>query len=127
MRSAAWIAVIILAVVVGCGVWAADVTTGVSAEYVRVADELLALTQKQDWQRASQVLEARRQSWRDTEDRLQMLVNHEDTDAVTMALETIRAGIETADLPTCVLGCRQLREAADHIHHRDAFSWGNIL
>lgn len=127
MRSAVWLAVITLAVVIGCGVWAADVTSSVSAEYAQAADELLELTQKEDWQQASQVLEARRQSWRDTVDGLQMLVNHEDTDAVTMALETIRAGVETADVPTCALGCHQLREAADHIHHRDAFSWGNIL
>ena len=37
------------------------------------------------------------------------------------------AGIRTQSAPLCALGCTQMEESAQHLSHRDAFNWANIL
>ena len=56
-----------------------------------------------------------------------VLAEQEATDDVTLALEHIAAGLESQNLPLALLGCRNLRESASHLPHRDAFTWANIL
>ena len=66
-------------------------------------------------------------AWEELLPGLQMQIDHEATDDVTLALEHIAAGLESQNLPLALLGCRNLRESASHLHHRDAFTWANIL
>ena len=127
MRTGTWIALLMLALVVACGVISMNVTADVSRTYTNAAEELMLLTQKQDWQRVADEAEAYRQSWEGKLDWLHMLVNHGDIDAVTEALRAVQAGAAAQDLPTALMGCHQLSEAAEHIYHRDAFTLGNIL
>lgn len=58
---------------------------------------------------------------------LQMLINHEDTDAVTLSLLLLQAAIEAQDVPGCLAACAQMRENAQHLYHRDAFTLANVL
>ena len=51
----------------------------------------------------------------------------DDTDDVTLALQHVLAGIGARDMSACLEACHTLRECAGHIHHRDAFTWGNVL
>ena len=44
-----------------------------------------------------------------------------------MALQHVLAGVGARDMSACLEACRTLRECAEHIHHRDAFTWGNVL
>lgn len=127
MRTGLVIAACVLAVVVVGGAVNLRITSQISQTYVNAAAELREMCMQKDWQAAQRTALAYCQSWERTEKWLQMLVDHADTDAVMLALLTIRAGAEAQDLPTCLAGCGQLAEAAGHICHRDAFTLGNIL
>lgn len=127
MRGAVILSVCLLALVAVLGVADLQVTAGVAEEYMAAADTLQDLCAQKNWQRTLEEVEVRCRTWAETEAWLQMLVNHEDTDAVAMALLTIRAGAEAQDAATALAGCHQLREAAEHIRHRDNFTLGNIL
>lgn len=127
MRSGLTVSLVLLAVVIACGVGNIFLTKNISNRYVSAAEELTALSQAEDWPRASETVEAYHTSWKDTLAWLQMLINHDDGDEVSRALERIEAGIQAQDVVTCLEGCSELREAAEHIYHRDAFTLGNIL
>ena len=49
------------------------------------------------------------------------------TPAIRLATELREAGIRTQSAPLCALGCTQMEESAQHLSHRDAFNWANIL
>ena len=66
-------------------------------------------------------------SWEETIPWLQVLINHEDIDDVTLALERLQAGILAQEQGACYEACAELRENARHIFHRDAFTLGNVL
>lgn len=127
MRSSLTISLVLLAVVIVCGVMNINTTKDISTRYVSAAEELRVLTQDGDWRRAAEAVETYHQTWKDTLEWLQMLINHSDGDEVSRALERIEAGIQAQDTATCLEGCAELREAAEHIYHRDAFTLGNIL
>lgn len=127
MRTGLVIAACVVAMVLVGGVLNQRTTAAIAEAYVQTAAELHEMCRQKDWQRSMDEVLARRQSWERTEKWLQMLINHEDTDAVMQALGAIRAGIEAEDLASCYAACHQLNEAAEHIYHRDAFTLGNIL
>lgn len=85
------------------------------------------MVEQQDWDRAEQTAAAYLASWHDTAAWLQMLINHEDIDAVTLALARLSAGIAARERGDCCQACAELRENAKHIYHRDALTPGNIL
>ena len=58
---------------------------------------------------------------------LQILINHDDIDDVTLALERLQAAIVAQEQSGCFEACAELRENARHIYHRDAFTLGNVL
>lgn len=127
MRSSLVITVVLLVLVIAGGLLNAQVTRDISNRYVSAAEELMALTEAGDWERAAQVAGDYHSSWEETLQWLEILVNHDDADDVTLALIQIEAGIRTRDLVTCTVGCNELKENAMHIYHRDAFTIGNIL
>lgn len=127
MRSGLIISLVLLAVVIVCGVMNIHVAKDVSQRYVSAAEELREMALTEEWGRAGETVEAYHTRWKDTLEWLQMLINHGDGDEVSFALECIGAGVEAKDLVTCLQGCAQLREAAEHLYHRDAFTLGNIL
>ena len=87
----------------------------------------MVLTESENWQRAEETAQAYLERWKQTERWLQILINHDDTDDVTLALQHVLAGIGARDMSACLEACHTLRECAGHIHHRDAFTWGNVL
>ena len=127
MKSSLTISLVLLAVVIVCGVMNIYLTKDISSRYVSAAEELRVLTKDEQWTRAAETVEAYHQSWKGTLEWLQMLINHSDGDEVSRALERIEAGIQDQDVGTCLEGCSELKEAAEHIYHRDAFTLGNIL
>lgn len=127
MRTSLTLALILLAVVIAGGAACEGLTAQVSAQYISAAEELMALTEGESWQRAEETAQAYLERWEQTERWLQILINHDDTDDVTMALQHVLAGVGARDMSACLEACRTLRECAEHIHHRDAFTWGNVL
>jgi len=127
MRTRLCISIVLLAVVILGGVGNIFLTKDISNRYVSASEELAALAQDENWPRAAETAEGYLTSWKETLSWLQMLINHDDGDEVSRALERIEAGIQGQDVLTCLEGCSELREAAEHIYHRDAFTLGNIL
>ena len=127
MRTNLWVSLGLLAIVIVFGVWSSSTMDSLSQRYISAAEELLTLTQGEQWQRADEVTGAYRERWEETSAWLQMLIVHEELDAVDMALKRIHAGIQAQEQSLCYEGCAELRENAEHLSHRDAFTLGNIL
>ena len=127
MRTNLVIALLLLALSIGGGTLAQMQTGTLSDRYVSAAEELRILTGKAEWQRAAEVTSAYREDWQRTVSWLQMLINHEDIDDVTLALDRLQAAIEAQEQGSCYEACAELRENARHIYHRDAFTPGNVL
>lgn len=102
-------------------------TRMLSQRYESAAEELRVMTEDSDWPRAEETVAAYREDWRNTVPWLQILINHEDIDDVTLALERLQAGIEAQEQSACFEACAELKENARHIYHRDAFTLGNVL
>ena len=127
MRTSVWVALALLALVIAFGLWDTMTMREQSERYISAAEELLVLTQDGQWQRADEAAAAYRERWKATNAWMQVLVVHEELDAVSMALRRIHAGIEAQDPSLCREGCAELREYAEHLYHRDAFTLGNVL
>ncbi len=127
MRTGLWISLLLLGVTLAIGWWEEGENRALSQRYVSAAEELHTLTDMQDWPRAQEVVSAYMEDWQRRVPWLQVLINHEDIDDVTLALEHIQAGIMAKDQAACFEACAELKENARHIHHRDALSLGNVL
>lgn len=127
MRTSLMISLVLLALTIGAGLWAEKQTDILSQRYVSAAEELRIMAEKSDWQRARETAAAYMASWMDAKPWLQVLINHDDIDDVTLALTRLQAAIEAEEQAACYEICAELRENAGHIHHRDAFTLGNVL
>lgn len=127
MRTSLWVAIGLLVIVIAFGVWSSSTMDSLSKRYISAAEELLILTQDEQWQRAEEVTRSYRESWDEVSAWLQMLIVHEELDAVDIALKRIQAGVLAQDQSLCYEGCAELRENAEHLSHRDAFTLGNVL
>lgn len=127
MRTSLWISVLLLAVTIGGGVLSAVKVSALSEQYVSAAEELRILTADETWERAQETADAYLKRWKKTVPWLQMLINHEDADDVTMALCRLQAGVEAREKAVCLEACAELRESAQHLYHRDSLTLGNVL
>lgn len=127
MRTSLWIAIGLLAVILLAGAVTSLQMQGISDRYVSAAEELFVLSAQGDWARAAEASTAYLQDWRDLVPKLQMLINHDDTDSVTLSLVTLQAAVAAKDPAGALAACAQLREHAEHLYHRDAFTWANVL
>lgn len=127
MRTSLWIAIVLLVLTLGSGLYTAHRVETLSERYLSAAEELQVMTAAQQWQRADETIQAYMSSWTKTVPWLQMLINHDDADDVTLALKRLQAGIKAQDVPLCLESCAELRESAEHLYHRDAFTPGNVL
>lgn len=127
MRTSLIISLVLLALTIGGGAWEEKQTEILSQRYVSAAEELRVMAEKSDWQRAMETVSAYRTDWAETTPWLQILINHDDIDDVTLALTRLQAAIAAHEQPACYEICAELWENANHIHHRDAFTLGNVL
>lgn len=127
MRTNFWVAIALLVVVIAFGLWATGTVKSLSDRYISASEELLTLTRDEQWERAGETVQAYRDSWKQTDTWMQMMIVHEELDAVDIALKRIHAGIDAQDQSLCYEACAELREYAEHLFHRDAFTLGNIL
>ena len=127
MRTNLMIVLLLLVLTIAGGTMAQMQTGALSDRYVSAAEELRILAQKEEWPWAAEIVSAYRDDWRRTTTWLQMLINHEDIDDVTLALDRLQAAIDAMEQGSCYEACAELRENARHIYHRDAFTPGNVL
>lgn len=127
MRTGAAVAAALLAAVLLGGMITGNLTQQVSDRYVAASQEILVMAEGGQWDRAAQTLAAYQETWQETLRWLQMLVHHDDTDDVTLAMLRLEAGIRGQDAGLCREACNELAENARHIYHRDALTWANVL
>ena len=127
MRTGAVIALAIVLAVSAAGVGHADLMQAISGRYVAAAEEIRTLIEANEWLRAAETAGAYHQRWDETLRWLQMLVDHKEGDEVSQAMMEVEAGIRTRSMPLCQLGLSRMKEAAQHLYHRDAFTLGNVL
>ena len=127
MRTGLWISLALLCATIALGCWEEHETKRLSQQYISAAEELRTLSEIADWNRASAVSTAYLDNWQRTVPWLQMLINHEDIDDITLALGQLKAAIDAKDQSACFSACAELKENARHIFHRDAFTLGNVL
>lgn len=127
MRTSLMISLVLLMLTIGGGMLEEKETAVLSDRYVSAAEELRIMAEKSDWGRAQETVSAYISDWEDATPWLQLLINHEDIDDVTLALVHLEAAIAAQDQAGCFDACAELQENARHIHHRDAFTLGNVL
>ncbi len=127
MRTGLWISLLLLVLTIAGGLYSGREVRLVSQRYVSAAEELSILTEKQEWERAAETADAYLKTWRETVPILQTLINHEDTDSVTLSLLQLEAAIRAKDDAGCFTACAELRENALHLYHRDGFTLANVL
>ena len=127
MRTSLIISLALLILVIGGGMLEEMETEILSARYVSAAEELRVMAEKSDWGKAHETVTAYMRDWEDTAAWLQLLINHEDIDDVTLALVRLNAAVAAKEQAGCFEACAELKENARHIHHRDAFTLGNVL
>lgn len=127
MRTSLIISLVLLMLTIGGGMLEENQTAALSDRYVSASEELRIMAEKSDWSRAKETVTAYISDWEDTASWLQLLINHEDIDDVTLALVRLDAVIAAQDQTGCFEACAELKENARHIHHRDAFTLGNVL
>lgn len=127
MKSSLAITAVLLGLVLLGGSLSARATLRQSQRYESAAQELRLMVLESDWERAEAVLQAYRESWEKTESWMQLFVDHQDTDALSSAMEQVLAGIEAREPGLCLEGCLALGESAEHLYHRDALTWENVL
>lgn len=127
MRTSLIISLVLLMLTIGGGMLEESKTLVLSQRYQSAAKELHILTEKEEWARAGETIAAYIDAWEETVPWLQILINHEDIDDVTLALVRLQAAVEAREQSACFEACAELEENARHIHHRDAFTLGNVL
>ena len=127
MRTSLFIALVLLVLVIGGGMLEEKETEILRERYTSAAEELRVMAEKSEWNRAQETVNAYMTDWEDTASWLQLLINHEDIDDVTLALVRLEAAIAAQEQAGCFEACAELKENARHIHHRDAFTLGNVL
>ncbi len=127
MRTSLIISLVLLALTIAGGVLEESETRMLSQRYESAALELRVMTEKAEWGRAAETVAAYLEDWKQTTPWLQMLINHDDIDDVTLALERLHAAIDAKEQGSCYEACAELTENARHIYHRDAFTLGNVL
>lgn len=127
MRTGLWVSLMILAAVIAAGTVSTELMMDLSDRYVAASEELRTLIESGDWTRAAETAGAYHQRWDETLRWLQMLMDHAEGDDVSHAFLQVEAGIRSRSLALCLLGCSELKEAALHLYHRDAFTPENVL
>lgn len=127
MRTNLLISLVLLALTIAAGVLEEKETLRLSRQYVSAAKELRVLMEDADWDKAEETVTAYREKWQREVSWLQVLINHEDIDDVTLALERLHALIDAREQGAGYEVCAELEENARHIYHRDALTLGNVL
>ena len=127
MRSSLVLSIVLLMLTIAAGCWTGSIAGSLSDRYRSAAEELHILTRAADWARAAEVAAAYTEDWHRTVPWLQILINHEDIDDVTLSLTRLESAIAQQDAAECAYACAELKENAGHIYHRDAFTLGNVL
>lgn len=127
MRTSLMISIVLLCLILAGGFLEEGQTRILSSRYESAAEELRVMAEASDWHRASETVAVYLADWRSTVPWLQILINHEDIDDVTLALERLQACIAAQERGSCYEACAELKENASHIYHRDAFTLGNVL
>ena len=127
MRTSLIISLVLLLLTVCGGMLAEHQTASLSQRYISAAKEMRIMAEKETWDRAEETVSAYKTDWACTTPWLQVLINHDDIDDVTLSLTRLEAAIAARDPGTCFELCAELEENARHIHHRDSFTLGNVL
>ena len=115
MRTSLTLSLVLLALTIAVGCWSAREARALSDRYISAAEELRIMAVDGAWLRAEETIAGYIASWQETIPWLQILINHDDIDDVTLALVQLQAAIHARDQADCLANCAALKENAGHI------------
>lgn len=127
MRTSMAMAAALLALTLAAGTLSGHMVARTSRRYVSAAEELRVMAAQGAWTRAAETVRAYQASWQKERSWLITIINHDDVDSVSLALARLEAGVAVRDAAMCIQCCAELREGAEQLYQRDAFTLGNVL
>jgi Na+(H+)/acetate symporter ActP len=127
MKATTWTVVILLVFIVAVGIASTVISSKVSRDFTQDLTMAEESIRKENWEEAKKAVEAMRNEWEKTCQWLQLWVNHDDTDDVSLSIEQLAAAIEVKDVHMSLIISAELGESLRHIYHRDALRFSNIM
>lgn len=119
--------VVVLPLLVFTGVASMAVAQSVSQRGQAMVDMLESAMRAGEPESALAAARELEANWSKWETALQLWVCHEDTDQVREKLLLVLCGLENGDRSLVMENAALLREALEHLHHRDDVTWSNIF
>lgn len=119
--------VVVLPLLVFTGVASMAVAQSVSQRGQAMVDMLESAMRAGEPESALAAARELESNWSKWEAALQLWVCHEDTDQVREKLLLVLCGLENGDRSLVMENAALLREALEHLHHRDDVTWSNIF
>lgn len=127
MRKKVLSIAITLPLLLALGIGSMTAARHISLEGQRFAEEILSAMRAGEPESAYQAAARLEEIWRKWETWLQLWVCHEDTDEVREKLQLVLCGLENDSRATTLENATLLREALEHLHHRDDVTWSNVF
>lgn len=127
MRGLTVTVLISLALILGIGLFSGNYSRFISEEMQEQTELLTQRIASGEWTEAEKMAEEMAHAWKGRGDVLSMWVNHADVDDVSAGLEKLQVSIRARETFYSQLCAAELREALDHVYHRDSLRLKNIL
>ena len=127
MRGLTLTVLISFALILGIGLFSGNYSRFISEEMQARTELLAQRIASGDWTEADGMAQEMARAWQKRGDVLSMWVNHGDVDDVSTGLEKLQVSIEARESFYSLLCAAELREALDHVYHRDSLRLKNIL
>lgn len=127
MRRLTGTVLISFILILGFGIFSGNYSLFVSGEMqdqVAVMEEKVT---KAQWTEAETMVLQMEQAWQQRGDILSMWVNHGDVDDVSAGLKKLRVAVAAREPFYTLLCAAEVKEALDHVYHRDSLRLKNIL
>ena len=127
MKASLWtlaVIALLLGLLAGGSAW---MTRTASDAFYQAALEIENSVLQENWSAAAGQRDAFENQWSQAKMNLQMLVHHQDTDDVNLALGRLRAGILLEDAGISLEALAELKESCLHLYHRDALRLVNLI
>lgn len=127
MKATLWtlaVITLLLALLTGSGTFT---TRSASDLFWQAAVQMENSVLQREWEKAAGQRDSFENRWEEARNVLQLLIHHQDTDDVNLALGRLRAGIILQDAALSLEALAELKESCLHLYHRDALRLTNLI
>lgn len=118
---------ILLAVVVGFGVWTVKALQGTAEELAVRIDHMQALVKREQWREAEQELDGLSGHWNKSKKWWTTVVDHREIDNIDFSIVRIREYLWAEDEELALGEAAALKKMIEHIPEKESFTLENIL